>query len=60
MKKDKKNKRPIEEIMEDILTQLKFKNEQKVSPTNVTTHYGTSALHYHNGHPCYNNPCFWC
>lgn len=18
------------------------------------------ALHYHNGSPCYNNPCVWC
>lgn len=20
----------------------------------------SSPLHYHNGCPCYNNPCYWC
>ena len=22
--------------------------------------YHNTALHYHNGQPCYQNPCVWC
>lgn len=26
-----------------------------VPPVNITP-----PCHYHNGSPCYNNPCYWC
>ena len=47
-KKEKKERRPIEDIMEDIMAQLKIKNSQLIYPLyNQKTNY-TTPLHYHN------------
>jgi hypothetical protein len=29
-------------------------------PQYIPPNYHNPALHYHNGMPCYQNPCVWC
>lgn len=61
----KKTNRKIEDILEDILQELKIKNnQQSLPPYQIilpNTPSNIDPLHYHgNGIPCRNNPCVWC
>lgn len=62
----KNKKRPVEQILEDILIELKRKNQQPVfptypHPTPTQTHPINQQPHYHgSGILCYANPCVWC
>ena len=54
----------IEEIRKLREELEKFNNRQPVQiqypPQYIPPNYHNPALHYHNGMPCYQNPCLWC
>lgn len=58
------NGKPIswEEIFAEIgkLQERANRPVQPIYPINQPISAGTSQVHYHNGSPCYKNPCVWC
>ena len=52
----------IEEIrkLREELEKLNNRQPTYYPPQYIPPNYHDPALHYHNGTPCYNNPCLWC